>query len=59
MPVLVVRTIDITLCKGKNCALRDFCVRYTKGVGYMGAAMWFERSHYKKKTNTCSVFKGE
>ena len=59
MPVLVVRTMDITLCRGKNCAIRDFCVRYTKGVGYMGAAMWFDRSRFHKKTMTCKNFKGE
>ena len=59
MPVLVVRTMNMTLCKGKNCALRDFCERYTKGVGYMGAAMWFNRSHFNKKKMTCKYFKGE
>lgn len=59
MAVFVPRTVDITLCKGKNCGIRDFCERYTKGVGFMGAAMWFERSHFSKKNMTCKYFKGE
>lgn len=49
---------DITLCKGSRCALRDFCQRYVKGINHLGIAMWFERSHYSMKNNTCKYFKG-
>lgn len=49
---------DITFCKGKNCPIRDKCVRYVFGLNQRGPAMWFTHSHYHKRNKSCPYYKG-
>ena len=51
--------MDITKCKGKNCIVKDRCIRYTqKAETYQS---WFLKEPFKIKDNvfTCETFWGD
>lgn len=59
MSILFIQpSTDITLCKGKNCPIRDNCQRYVFGLNQRGLASWFTHSHYRKRTKSCPYYKG-
>ena len=48
----------LTLCKGKNCPIRDNCQRYVFGMNHHGPAVWFKSQHYDTDKGKCDLYLG-